>query len=241
MTLLLDQIDQQNAVLAPAFVMVDPFGPKGSRMSLIERILRNPKSECLISFMYEPIRRFHTTGGYEEPLNELFGTEAWKECFDIEDEPERNRFLHDLFTRQLKRHGAKYVVTFELYRGNHHIYTLYFTTGDLKGCDLMKSCIWKLDPGQGVSFRAHAQRDLFSLRGADTDHLARQLRDRFGNQWTPIGTIEDFVKSDATPFHKGQLRQATLQPLERDSKIEVQRPQGGKGFTSGRGIRLRFK
>ena len=39
--------------------MIDPFGPKGSPMNLIGRVLENDKSECLISFMYEPIRWFH--------------------------------------------------------------------------------------------------------------------------------------------------------------------------------------
>ena len=131
-------------------------------------------------------------------------------------------------------------MTFELYKGGRHIYTLYFTTGSLKGCDLMKSCIWKLDPGGSFEFHAHAVGQ-FSLLGADTDQLARQLRAKFGNEWAPVEDIERFVMSDATPFHSGQLRRDTLQPLERDDHIDVQRPQGGKGFTSGRGIRVRFK
>ena len=46
---------------------------------------------------------------------------------------------------------------------------------------------------------------------------------------------------DGTPFHSGHLRRDTLRPLERQGKIEVRRPQGGKGFTAGKGIRIRFK
>ena len=240
MTKLLDEIDQQNAVLAPAFVMIDPFGVKGSPMRLIARILRNPKSECLVSFMYEPIRRFHRTQEYEAHLDDLFGAKTWRQSFDIEDEAKRKRFLHDLFTQQLKSHGAEYVVTFELYKGNRHIYTLYFTTGNLKGCDLMKSCIWKLDPAGSFSFRAYAMSQ-FSLFGANTDALARQLRAEFENEWTPIEQVDRFVMSDATPFHSRQLRRDTLGPLERTGKIEVHRPQGRRGFTAGRGIRIRFK
>lgn len=41
MTELLDYIEEQNAALAPAFVMIDPFGPKGSPMNLIGRVLAN--------------------------------------------------------------------------------------------------------------------------------------------------------------------------------------------------------
>ena len=40
MTGILDRIEEQNAALAPTFVMVDPFGVKGSRMQLIGRVLQ---------------------------------------------------------------------------------------------------------------------------------------------------------------------------------------------------------
>ena len=110
MTRILDQIEEQNKAMAPAFVMVDPFGIKGSPMALIKRVLQNPRSECLISFMYEPIRRFHSLPEFEPHLNELFGTTRWQDCLQIQDEPSRKRFLHGLFQRQLKRHGAAYVV-----------------------------------------------------------------------------------------------------------------------------------
>ena len=118
MTSLLDQLDNQSTALAPAFVMIDPFGVIGSPMQLIGRILRNPKSESLISFMYEPIRRFHRQSEFEGHLNELFGTKEWQDGFDIKEEAERKPFFHKLFTQQLKKQGAKYVVTFELYRAH---------------------------------------------------------------------------------------------------------------------------
>ena len=154
MTGILDRIEEQNAALAPAFAMVDPFGVKGSRMQLIGRVLQNAKSECLISFMYEPIRRFHRQSEFGPYLDELFGTKDWRECWDMEDESVRKQFLHALFSTQLKAHGAKYVVPFELWNGNRHVYTLYFATGDLKGCDLMKASTWKVDPTGSFSFRA---------------------------------------------------------------------------------------
>ena len=240
MTSLLDHIDDQSTALAPAFVMVDPFGVKGSPMRLIGRVLQNPKSECLISFMYEPIRRFHRQAEFEGHLNELFGTKEWQNGLDFEDEAERKSFFHELFKRQLKQHGAKYVVAFDLYKGKRHIYTLYFATGDLKGCNLMKSCIWKLDPDGTFSFRSHAIGQ-FSLFGVSTERLARQLRDEFGAEWTSIEQVEQFVMGDGTPFHSGQLRRDTLRPLERQGQLEVRRPQGGRGFPARKGIQVRFK
>ena len=85
MTGILDYLAEQKARLAPAFVMIDPFGSKGSPMHLIERILQNSKSECMISFMYEPIRRFHQQSEFKPHLDELFGTAEWEQCLDMEE------------------------------------------------------------------------------------------------------------------------------------------------------------
>lgn len=239
MSSLLDYIEEQKSALAPAFVMIDPFGVKGSRMDLIDRILQNDQSECMISFMYEPIRRFHEQQEFRDHLNELFGTELWQKCFDMDMADEGKKYLHDLFKKQLKKHGAKHVVFFELWNGNRHIYTIYFTTGHLKGCNLMKQAIWKADPSGDYKLRGYAgnQRLLFDT---STEPLAAQLRDHFGDGPTPIEDIEAFVMSDETMFHTGQLRRGTLQRLEKEKRIAVTRPQGGRGFANGKGIKVRF-
>lgn len=238
---MLDYIDEQNLQLAPTFVMIDPFGVKDNSMAMIERILSNAKSECFISFMYDPIRRFHSTPQFEAPLTELFGTNDWKHCLNMAESEEKKRFLHGLFKTSLKCRGAKYVVNFELWEGGRHIYTLYFATGHEKGCDLMKRSIWKVVPDGSFEFRGHNQNQLV-LFGVDVDTspLATQLRQKFGNQPTRIETIERFVMTDETVFHSGHLRQKTLQPLEKAGLIQVNRPSGGRGFTNNRGITVRF-
>lgn len=193
----------------------------------------------MISFMYEPIRRFHQQPELTQHLDELFGTEEWQRCLGMRESDDKKRFLHDLFSRQLKKHGAEHVVSFEMWKGNRHIYTIYFATGSLKGCNLMKQVIWKIEPTGSYAFRGHAgqARVLFD---ANTESLATQLGDEFGDRSTPIEAIEQFVMSDRTIFHSGHLRQRTLKPLERGQQIKVFRPQGGHGFPSGRGIKVRF-
>lgn len=240
MTGVLDYIDEQRNVLAPAFVMIDPFGPKGSPMELIGRVLENKRSECLISFMYEPIRRFHTVPEFERPLDELFGSTKWRRCLATDDEVELKQCLHRLFTTQLKKHGARYVTPLELWKGNRHIYTLYFATGNLKGCDLMKKSIWKVDPIGGFSFRGYAvgQTTLF---GTDTEPLVDQLKECFGRSWVSVERLDEFIMSDETVYHSGLLRKHTLQRLERENRIDVERPKGGKGFQVNRGVRVRFR
>lgn len=241
MTEMLDYIDEQNLRLAPAFVMIDPFGVKGSSMNLIERILSNAKSECFISFMYEPIRRFHAQPEFETPLTELFGTDDWKQCLAMAESREKKRFLHELFRNSLKSRGAKYVVPFELWRGGRHVYTLYFATNHEKGCNLMKQAIWKVVPDGSFEFRGHnrLQGVLFGPE-VDTAPLEAQLREKFVSSPAQIETIEQFVMSDETVFHTGHLRQKTLGPMEKAGRILVNRPSGGRGFTNGKGITVQF-
>ena len=237
----LDYLDEQKRRLAPAFVMIDPFGVKGIPMSLIERILANRRSECFISFMDEPMRRWHEHSAFEHHLDELFGTAEWRQCLIMSTWEEKRDFLHALYNQQLKRHGAQYVVQCQLWNGNRHIYTIYFATGHEKGCDLMKQAMWKAVPDGSFQFRGHNQQQpvLFSP-DVDTGLLATQLQEKFGDTPTPVETIERFVMTDETVFHTGHLRQKTLRPLEKQGRIAVDRPLGGRGFANGKGITLRF-
>ncbi len=181
MSEMLDYIDEQNLRMAPAFVMIDPFGVKDSPMALIKRILANEKSECFISFMYEPIRRFHEQPEFEPHLTELFGTEDWKQCLVMDETDDKKRFLHSLFRNQLKAHGAKYVVDFELWKGGRHVYTIYFATGHEKGCNLMKQAIWKIVPDGSFGFRGHNRQQMVLFGPeVDTAFLAEQLKQNSG-------------------------------------------------------------
>ncbi len=218
---ILDFVDRARSTLVPSFVMIDPFGAKGVSMKVVERILQNPKSECMISFMRESIRRWRDHPEWERHLDGLFGTDEWRDAKAM-DEVSAMQFLHDLFERQLKFHGAKLVVPFDLWRGNRHVYTLYFTSDHLKGCDLMKASIWKVEPSGSSRFRHSNQ--LGILFPHDRSRLESELRNKFGNNPTPIERIEEFVMGDETIFHKGHLRKETLSPLEREGRITVERP-----------------
>ncbi len=237
----LEHIEHREHGLAPAFVMIDPFGVKGVRMASIARILANRRSECMVSFMYEAINRHKATDEFANHLDDLFGSPDWRKSLRMGSE--KKRFLHDLFGQQLKRHGARHVVPFELWDRSRHVYTLFFASGSEKGCDLMKQCMWKVDRTGGYAFcgRMSTHATLFELGGINVkEPLADELKHAFGDRWTSIETIGKFVMGDATTFHKGQLRRLTLQPLEKEGRIDVRRPRGARGFSAGKGIKVRF-
>ena len=238
----LDDIEKREALLAPAFVMIDPFGVSETPMKTIGRILRNPKAEVFISFMYRDINRFREHANFEKPLNELFGCTEWRRGFEIEDGDRRKRFFYDLYKDQLKKNGAEYVLYFELYEGERLIYAIFFATKSLDGCDKMKQAIWKVDPLGGFKFKGGLLNQFtFGSSVVDFSLLEHALLDRFsGKDWQTIETVEDFVKSDATHFHSGHLKRKTLRPMESAGKVEVKegtRKQAGK-YTPGTELRF---
>lgn len=242
LTHVLDRIEQQQTNLAPAFVMIDPFGVSETPMGTIGRILQNPKSEVFISFMYEWINRFKGEPSFVRHLDDLFGCPDWRQGIDLSDDVERRNFFHNLYANQLKVHGAQFVVPFELYEGERHIYTIFFGINDLTGCDKMKQAIWKIAPFGDYKFKSGIINQ-FTLGESVVDFipLENSLLERFSGQgWQKIADVEAFVKSDATPFHSSQLRGNALRPMENSGQIKVKdgtRKQKGS-YPSGTVLRF---
>ena len=242
LTDVLDNIDEQKARLAPAFVMIDPFGVSGTPMSVIGRILENPKSEVYISFMYRDINRFKKHPNFEKHLDQLFGCSEWRQGIDMPEGKERKDFFYHLYSDQLKENGSKHVVKFELYEGNQLVYAIFFGTKNLEGCDKMKQAIWKVAPFGNFKFRG-SQLGQLTLGDSvvDFSQLEEALQEQFRSKgWQKIETVIDFVKSDATEFHSGHLKKKTLKPMEADEKIEVQAGTRKTPGTYPDGTILRF-
>ena len=220
----LDRSDQlRGGHLPPAFVMIDPFGVSGVPMNTIGRILGNPKSEVFVSFMARDINRFKQHPNFERHLNELFGCSDWRRGFNIDDSKSRTEFFYVLYTAQLRRNGAKYVLHFELYEDGQLVYAIFFATNNLEGCDKMKQAIWKIAPLGNYRFKGSSA-DQFTLGTSfvDFNPLKDALLRRFpGNEWQRIEAVEAFVKSDETPFHTSQLRREALVPMEKSERVEV--------------------
>ncbi|MCY3894835.1 MAG: three-Cys-motif partner protein TcmP [Chloroflexi bacterium] len=242
LTEVLDYIEEQRTRLAPAFVMIDPFGVSGTPMTTIARILENPRSEVYISFMYEWINRFKSQDEFGGHLDNLFGCPDWRRGLDIAGSEGTRNFYYNLYKSQLKKNGAKYVVHFELYEGNRHVYTIFFGTQHLDGCDRMKEAIWKVDPFGEFRFRGGLLDQLtLGTDIIDFSPLEQDLRAEFASKgWQKIEDVEDFVKSDATVFHSGQLKRNTLRPMEIDGKLEIKPGTRKRVRTYPTGTELRF-
>ena len=216
---LLDQLDGIGSGLAPAFVMVDPFGVSHLPMALMKRILKNDKAEVFVSFMYEAINRHRGTPEFEPHLDELFGTPAWRDMDQIANQDNRKEFVLDLYEARLRDAGAKYVTRFELWDAGRFVYAIYFATSNALGCDRMKQAIWSADPSGAFQFRGRGDGQMM-LFGADFRILELELRDTFGGMEVGVDKLDMWIQSDATQFHSGHLRK-TLKSMEQAGIVSV--------------------
>lgn len=133
--------------LPPTFAFIDPFGWTGIPFSVVKTILSYPSCEVLVTFMYEEINRFIGHPDQEANFDAFFGTSDWRDGIGQSDPRKRNRFLHDIYPRQLRESArAKYVRSFEMRNENDVTdYFLFYATNNLRGLQKMKEAMWKVD------------------------------------------------------------------------------------------------
>lgn len=228
----LNTVGEQNARLAPSFVMVDPFGVGQTPMSVIGRILENPKSEVFISYMWEWINRFKGQPEFERPLIELYGSDAWKGYINL-PKPQQKAFLYELYESQLRKAGAKFVTYFELLKGGRHVYTIFFATKHPKGMDLMKGSIWKADKTGNYQFRGRDETELtLDLDRPNLAPLQREIQEAFGGGDVSIERVTEWARTDATDYHSGHVKSA-LRAMETKGTVTDARRDGNEKRRKG--------
>ena len=242
MTEVLDKLDEQSQQLAPALVMIDPFGVTGTPMKVIERILKNRRCEVYISFMFDHINRFLATAEFEDKLDSLFGTPAWRSAAELAGK-ERRTFLYDLCKGALRRAGAKHVVHFDLYEGRRLVYSIFFGTQHHTGCDRMKAAIWSVVPFGDFAFRGGQNFELeLGIDSPDFEPLREALCVEFAKRgWVNVQRVLDFVSSDATEYHAGQVKRPVLKPMEQEGLIEADESTRKRKWAYPEGTRIRFR
>ena len=112
---LLQSYQSGGKLLPPTFAFIDPFGWKGVLFSVVREIMKHQSCEVLITFMYEEINRFIGHPDQESNFGNFFGSRDWRQGVELAEPRARNRFLHDLYLRQLHTDAkATYVRSFEM-------------------------------------------------------------------------------------------------------------------------------
>lgn len=202
----LDELEKRGSRLAPCFAFIDPFGYTGFSMKLLEKLLSHERCEVFITFMSGFVKRF-LDEGKGEALDNLFGTIEWRAIKDIEEY--RDQPLLDLYLRQLKKNcDVKYIRSFKMI-GEHNqvIYHLIFCTKHIRGLDLMKRAMWKVDrtgdykfsdrddPGQTYIFDYHDESHWIPA-------VADEIYDKFKGLTVGVSEIEEFVIAETKYIFK---------------------------------------
>lgn len=233
--------------LPPTFAFIDPFGWTGAPFSLVREIMSYPSCEVLVTFMYEEINRFIGHPNQEENFDEFFGTREWRAGINLVDPKERNRFLHDLYMKQLRANsGARYVRSFQMRNASNVTdYYLFFATKSLRGLQKVKEAMWKVDetgeftfsdatdPNQSVLFEKEPQ----------FEDLKQKILKQFSGKEVTVEEVEDFVLVK-TAFRETHYKTQILRPLELADppQLEVINPPPGRrrGRYGQKTLRLRF-
>jgi three-Cys-motif partner protein len=228
MTEVLKTVAEQKKRLAPAFVMLDPFGVGQTPMSVIAGILENPKSEVFISYMWEWINRFKGQPEFDGPLTELYGTDLWKD-YDELPKMDQKPFLYELYESQLRNAGAKHVTHFELLKGQRHVYTIFFATKHPKGMDLMKASIWKADKTGNYQFRGRDESELMlDIDQPNIKPFQSEIQTAFAGSNVSIEDVTEWAMGDETDYHNGHVKSA-LKALEAKGVVsDIKRADGEK-------------
>lgn len=143
----LTEIEEQSKRLAPSFVFIDPFGPTGFPMHLIERIAKQPRSEVLITFNYQALNQWFLQDALKHKhIDALYGDDAWRPALGIADSDKREAFLRETYRNVLESLGWK-VCSFQMInKHNQTQYYLFFATSHSLGMLEMKRAMWGAAP-----------------------------------------------------------------------------------------------
>lgn len=245
---ILDWCETRGARPPPIFAFIDPFGWSGVPFSIVRRVMGYRSCEVLVTFMYEEINRFLGHPDQEGNVDAFFGTTDWRQGAQLAGPRKHNRFLHDLYLRQLREEaGAGYVRSFEM-RNEKDLtdYHLFHATNNILGLKRMKEAMWTVDDTGEFSFSDATDPDQLVLleMKPNFELLSRQICGRFGGRIASVKEVEEFVLAE-TAFRETHYKRQVLRPLEllHPPMIEPVDPPPGRrrGSYGRRDLRLRFR
>ena len=131
--------------IPPTLAFIDPFGPAGFSMSLLERLASFPRMEVLINLNHNEFVRWLPDRSKHITADRLFGGSRWRPALSLAGR-ERSKFLVDEYEAALREVGWR-GTNFEMVNSqNQTAYHLVFGTGNSKGLEAMKRAMRAASP-----------------------------------------------------------------------------------------------
>jgi three-Cys-motif partner protein len=222
--MVLDEVDRKGGALAPAFTFVDPFG-YDIPLALIHRLLRQPSSEVMVTFMAQAVARAMGDATKVDSLNSLYGSDTWVPLSLQEDFEARKRGAIDLYRKTV---NARWCTALRL-KGQTDYALMHFTNHP-DGRDLMKKAIWAIERGGSYQVFGTDNPDQLTLieREPDLGPFVRQLRKAFANRTVTYPELVAWVReTDYRDVHLNTI----LAQGKREGWIETSH-KGKFGFST---------
>ena len=173
---LLDDQEKSKNRLGPAFFFLDQYGYSGFSMDLVRRILSNEMCETFAYLNWQRMHPYFTDRTKADTFTRALGGDEWRQVQSLRDQDRVDRFKEIYVAALRERAKAKYVYDFAM-RGpdNRLIYWLFFATNSLKGLEVMKKAMWKVDPTGAFEFS-----DKFASQGSLLAYTESSLADDLG-------------------------------------------------------------
>lgn len=219
--------------LVPTFFFVDPFGYRGLSLKLINSVLKNWGSDCVIFFNYNRINMGLSNSFVREHMNALFGesrADILRQRLESMLPDEREVAIVEEIAQALKEMGGEYVLPFRFRneagkRTSHH---LIFVSKHPLGYEIMKDIMagYSSSTPQGVpSFEyspASDRQPLLFEMSRPLDDLADMLLSHFSGRRITMQSI--FREHNVgRPYIKRNYK-AVLNQLESEGKIVASPP-----------------
>ncbi len=219
--------------LPPTLLFADPFGYKGVSRNLIQAVLKNWGSECIIFFNYTRVNAALTNPKQTENMNLLFEkshADYLRQTLPMLDTRERELAIIEEFAESLNEIGGNYVLPFCFKRKDkagisHH---LIYVTKNFKGYDIMKGIMAKESTSyeQGVPSFIYNPADkrytlLFELN-RPLDDLEEMLLNEFDGMTI---SVEELYRQHSLGrrYIKSNYKEV-LRKLEAEKKIIINPP-----------------
>ncbi|MGA2070278.1 MAG: three-Cys-motif partner protein TcmP [Sedimentisphaerales bacterium] len=219
LTSYLNDLQNKGEKLGPALFFLDQFGFSDVPMELITRIMANPVCEVFSYLNWGNMNRFLTDETKWSSITSAFGSEEWQEVFKLEVS-KRAAFMLETYKKAIKqRTHSKYVWNFAMCDENGTLlYWLVFSTNSLRGLEVMKSAMWKVDKTGGFRFSDNENPYQLALFASCTDKiLAGEIKTKLSGQTLTVEQVKEFVLTN-TPAY---LFKESLKILEDAKDLEI--------------------
>lgn len=227
---MLAECKQKHQKFGPALVFLDQFGYSSVPMELVGKILAEPQCEVLSYLEFKNLDRFITDETKHTGISETFGSEAWKAAIKLHG-IERARFLQSAYMDALlNRAKATFVWPFAMLDSdNKLLYWLFFSTNNIRGLEVMKEAMWKVDQTGSFSFSdKEGLSQLALLTFYNEAWLVNTLRHSLAGRTMSVDEIREYVLTKTPCF---RFRGA-LGILEKEGTLRVINPPAGRAARS---------